>query len=230
MGQPRPGEPRAAHPRRRALKHAVGRVHQTGAVAVSAVLAGPTDIPALVDVLQSAFWDDPVMMYLFPDERSRSRRSARLFRALLGRHYLPMQTVWTTSDQAGAALWAPPGHWKLSTRQIARSLPGLLLGLGTNTVRSLRFMEEIDREHPTEPHWYLGVLGTDPPQQGKGIGSALLAPVLSRCDLEGVPAYLESSKESNVAFYTRHGFELTGELRPKGAPTMYRMWRDPRPA
>ena len=34
--------------------------------------------------------------------RCRSRRSARLFRALLSRHYLPMRTVWTTGDQAGA--------------------------------------------------------------------------------------------------------------------------------
>jgi len=198
-------------------------------VTVSAVLAGATDIAAIEDVLQAAFWDDPVMGYLFPDEQSRSRRSARLFRALLRRHYLPMRTVWTTGDQAGAALWAPPGHWKLSTGQIARSLPSLLLGLGANAVRSLRFMEQVDRLHPTEPHWYLGILGTDPPQQGRGIGSALLAPVLDRCDLEGVPAYLESSKESNVAFYARHGFDLVGELHPKGAPTMYRMWRDPRP-
>ena len=196
---------------------------------VSAVLAGATDIAALEDVLQAAFWDDPVMGYLFPDEQSRSRRSARLFRALLGRHYLPMRTVWTTSEQAGAALWAPPGHWKLTTGQIARSMPSLLLGLGRNAVRSLRFMEQVDRLHPAEPHWYLGMLGTDPPQQGRGIGSTLLAPVLDRCDAEGIPAYLESSKESNVAFYARHGFHLVGELHPNGAPTMYRMWRDPQP-
>jgi GNAT superfamily N-acetyltransferase len=198
-------------------------------MAVSAVLAGSTDLEALEDVLQAAFWDDPVMMYLFPDEPSRARRSARLFHALLKRHYLPMRTVWTTSDQAGAAVWAPPGHWKLSTAQILRSLPALLLGLGTNTVRSLRFMEEVDRHHPSEPHWYLGILGTDPPQQHRGIGSALLTPVLERCDQEGLPAYLESSKESNIAFYARHGFALTGELNAKGAPTMYRMWREPQP-
>ena len=197
---------------------------------VSPVLAGPTDIEAIEDVLQAAFWDDPVMMFLFPDEGSRSRRSARLFRALLRRHYLPMRSVWTTDEQAGAALWAPPGHWKLPTAQIVRSLPAVAMSLGRHAPRSLRFMEEVDRAHPSEPHWYLGVLGTDPPQQGHGIGSALLAPVLGRCDGEGVPAYLESSKESNVPFYARHGFVVVGELRPPGAPTMYRMWREPQRA
>ena len=206
------------------------RVQQTGAVPVTAVLAGPTDLDALEDVLQAAFWDDPVTTYLFPDESSRSRRSARLFRALLVRHYLPMRTVWTTSDQAGGALWAPPGHWKLTTAQILRGLPSVIRGLGSSTVRSLRLMGEVDRHHPSESHWYLGVLGTDPPRQGKGVGSALLTPVLSRCDREGLPAYLESSKESNIAFYERHGFKLTGEVHPPGAPTLWSMCREPQPS
>src|SRR5213078_4575676 len=62
-------------------------------------------------------------------------------------------------------------------------------------------------------------LGTDPPRQGEGIGSALLAPVLELCDRDHVPAYLESSKEQNVAFYSRHGFRVTDELHlPKGPP------------
>jgi len=196
-------------------------------VAVSAVLAGPTDVEALEDVLQAAFWDDPVMTFLFPDAPSRARRSARLFRALLHRHYLPMRTVWTTADQTGAALWAPPGHWKLPTAQVVRSLPAVAMSLGRHAPRSLRFMDEIDRIHPGDPHWYLGVLGTDPPHQGRGIGSALMAPVLTRCDAEGVPAYLESSKQSNVAFYARHGFAVVGEVQPRGGPTLYRMWREP---
>lgn len=52
---------------------------------------------------------------------------------------------------------------------------------------------------------------------------------LDRCDAEGAPAYLESSKESNVPYYMRFGFEVTGELTvPDGGPTMWQMWRHPR--
>ena len=58
-----------------------------------------------------------------------------------------------------------------------------------------------------------------------------MAPVLERCDDEGVPAYLESSKEKNVPYYERHGFRVTGELRlPKDGPPLWAMWRDPKPA
>ena len=44
-----------------------------------------------------------------------------------------------------------------------------------------------------------------------------------------IPAYLESSKERNIAFYARHGFRVTREVTlPKGPP-VWLMWRDPRP-
>ena len=54
--------------------------------------------------------------------------------------------------------------------------------------------------HPKGPeHWYLQYLGVEPRRQGKGLGGALLAPVLERCDGEGVPAHLETSTERNRA-------------------------------
>ena len=95
-------------------------------------------------------------------------------------------------------------------------------------VRSARAVREIERRHPAEPHLYLSVLGTDPERQGGGIGSALLAPVLERCDAGGVAAYLESSKESNVGFYARHGFEVTERMELPDGPPLWLMWRDPR--
>ena len=38
---------------------------------------------------------------------------------------------------------------------------------------------------------------------------------------------VESSKESNIDFYARHGFRVTGEFRLLRGPTVWRMWRDP---
>jgi hypothetical protein len=54
-----------------------------------------------------------------------------------------------------------------------------------------------------------------------------MGPVLERCDREGEPAYLESSKEQNIPFYSRHGFEVTGQLDLPDGPSMWPMWREP---
>ena len=53
--------------------------------------------------------------------------------------------------------------------------------------------------------------------------------LLERCDREGIPAYLESSKEKNVPFYRRHGFEVTREIQLPNGPMLWAMWRQPRP-
>lgn len=94
---------------------------------------------------------------------------------------------------------------------------------------ALHGLTALEREHPrTPPHWYLSILGTDPDAQGRGLGAAVLAPVLERCDADGVAAYLESSKERNIAYYARHGFRVVRELRLPRGPRVWAMWREPR--
>ena len=101
--------------------------------------------------------------------------------------------------------------------------------LGRRLSAALQLVQMIEAKHPRQPHFYLGTIGTDPDHQGKGLGSAALSPVLERCDDEAIPAYLESSKEENLAFYHRHGFEVTGEVAvPDDAVRLWLMWREPR--
>lgn len=73
-------------------------------------------------------------------------------------------------------------------------------------------------------------MGTHPDRQRQGLGSAVLAPVLARCDTDAVPAYTETSTTENVAFYRRQGFDVTAEVAmPEGGPPVWTMWRNPRP-
>jgi GNAT superfamily N-acetyltransferase len=85
----------------------------------------------------------------------------------------------------------------------------------------------VERRHPHDRHLYLAVLGVDPDRQGTGVGSALLAPALELCDRERLPAYLETGKERNIAFYGRHGFRVIERLTLPAGPPAWLMRREP---
>jgi GNAT superfamily N-acetyltransferase len=79
-------------------------------------------------------------------------------------------------------------------------LPALVRFFGLRTVSVLGGLERMEKRHPQDrSHWYLFILGTEPAAQGRGLGSALLAQMLARVDADGMPAYLESSNERNLA-------------------------------
>jgi len=189
--------------------------------------ATAADVPDVARVLARAFLDDPVATWSCPADRRRLRVNARFF-LFRTRQLLRQEQVYTTSGLAGAALWALPDRWRTTPRD-ALGLAPLAPLWGWRLPRVVRGMSRIEHAHPdAPPHFHLAVLGTDPSRQGEGIGSALLAPVLELCERDNVPAYLESSKESNIAFYARHGFRVTGELvLPKGPP-VWPMWREAR--
>jgi len=183
----------------------------------------------MAEALSLAFHDDPVMQWLFGDQPPRPMRYTRSFFTIEGRRHLQHRTVYTADGHPGAAYWDPPGHWKTSPMDIVRLTPVMARGIGRRTVKALQGLSRMEAAHAEHPdHYYLAVLGTRPDRQGEGIGSALMAPVLATCDAEGIGAYLESSKESNIPFYARHGFEVVGEVTFPSGPTIWPMWRDPR--
>ena len=61
------------------------------------------------------------------------------------------------------------------------------------------------------PHWYLAGIGVDPPEQRKGIGTALLQPGFAGAAREGLPCVLLTNAERNLSFYRRNGFEVAFE-------------------
>ncbi|HEY7570547.1 MAG TPA: GNAT family N-acetyltransferase [Nitrososphaeraceae archaeon] len=81
--------------------------------------------------------------------------------------------------------------------------------------------------HPSEPHWYLPLLGVDPLHHDKGFGSVLMQYALATCDRDNRIAYLESSNQRNIPFYERHGFEMLGTIQVNTSPSIYPMIRKP---
>ncbi|HEX3243050.1 MAG TPA: GNAT family N-acetyltransferase [Solirubrobacterales bacterium] len=191
--------------------------------------AEETDVEAISKALGAAFADDPVMSWLVRDPGRRPDVLAGNFRMLLEEVWLEHEATYTTATTSGAAIWDPPGKWSVSIPTQVGLLPRAFRVWGRNLPRALLTLAKIERGHPTRSHYYLAVLGVEPESQGRGLGSALMFPILSRCDADGVPAYLEASSPRNRALYERHGFEVTQEFRVgAGAPPIWGMWRDPK--
>ncbi len=182
-------------------------------------------------VLGRAFQDDPLWRWALGRDATDERRARleRFFGVLVRKVYAAKELVFAAGDFAGAAVWAPPGAWHFSLGDQARVATGVLGAFGAGgTVRLLKLLGRVERVHAREPHYYLFAIGTDPEHQGRGVGAALLAPMLARCDAEKMPAYLESSNPANLTFYRRHGFVPTGELHFGTDVVVTPMRRDPR--
>jgi len=186
------------------------------------------DVDRLGAVLGRAFEDDPVYRCIFPDDDKRRAALPQLFTQWLRHIHLPHDLAYTTDDLAGASLWAPPNAWKIGLLTQLRLAPKLISVFGRGLVQAMSILGEMQKRHPKAPHHYLAVVGTDPSKQGKGVGAALLAPMLERCDREKMPAYLESSNDKNHAFYRRHGFEITDAFATPKGPKVWLMWREPK--
>lgn len=178
-------------------------------------------------VLARAFEDDPVTEFLFPDASSRVRRLQAFYRTMMPA--MAAHGRMDTSDSLlGGAVWQAPSPPAPGLGATLSMLLRSSLALRSRAPAGLELGRTLEALHERRPHWYLAILGTDPKHQGAGIGSALIAPVLERCDREGVLAYLESSKERNLRFYERHGFEVLREVQVPGGPVMWPMLRSPR--
>jgi GNAT superfamily N-acetyltransferase len=190
--------------------------------------AGTHDREQVVDVLTESFFDDPVTDWII---RDRSRRPAAVppMFAIYFDLFLPHGQTYLTADGAGVALWLPPGGEMVAPHQLEDFGRRVEDALGPDAPRLIQLGEFFDAHAPSAPHWHLQLLGTRPARQGQGIGSALLDGFLAGADRRGEAAYLEATTLRSRALYERHGFVCQGEITLPDGPTLWQMWRSPRP-
>jgi ribosomal protein S18 acetylase RimI-like enzyme len=179
--------------------------------------ATPSDVAQAVDCLAAAFAGDPITGFLLQAGANYRERLTRFFsllaraRTALG---MPVLVARAASGIHGAAMGnttAPP-DWPSGLEEEWSRLELAIPGFDD---RAALYEEIAERSRPPVPHYYLGVIGMDPAMQGLGIGARLLR---SFCDLsasdplsQGV--HLETATLSNVRFYERAGFAVTGQGR-----------------
>jgi GNAT superfamily N-acetyltransferase len=135
---------------------------------------------------------------------------------------------------AAVAAWIPPdrdpipsflrhmrlGGWALPWRAGPAVLP-----------RVLRRDEDAARRYRADlrqPEWVLDLLGVDPGAQGTGLGRMLVADGLARAAADGVPAYLQTYRIENVAWYRTLGFAVVSEVSHADVPQGWGMrWTPP---
>jgi GNAT superfamily N-acetyltransferase len=206
----------------------MGTESEARAAGTTARAATWADADPLAATMARAFHDDPLICFILKDAATRAEKMPRLFK-LLFKLGLPHGACDVTEGYEAAALWRPPNEWEIPWWQyITNGVEFLgIFGLGgARHVTSI--MDVIEKRHPHEPHWYLQAIGTDTAKQGKGFGGVVIRRGLAKADAAGMPAYLESSKQTNVPIYQSFGFEVTGEITLPNGPTLWPMWRKAR--
>jgi GNAT superfamily N-acetyltransferase len=192
------------------------------------LLAG--DVDAAATTLATAFRHDPMIAWVAgeaDDDVRFTRARDGFFRPAIDIARRCGHT-YATPTCDGVAVWVPPDVELFTEADGPAFGAALVEHLGVDAAGRLGALGELVRaHHPHDrPHFYLFLVGTA--VQGTGLGGRLLAPVLDRCDADGLGAYLESSNPRNVPFYERHGFAVRWEARPvEDGPLLHGMWREP---
>jgi len=186
------------------------------------------ELPRVAAALAEAFYDDPQFVWIVPDDRRRLEILKPGFEMWLRRIWFAQEECYTTDGVVGAAIWERPGEWKTPILKQLTMAPAMTRIFRRYLPRIMRAIAAVESNHPKELHYYLPFVGVVADWQGRGIGAALIRPILERCDRESMPAYLEASAPRNRALYERHGFAVTEEFHlAKDSPPIWRMWRPP---
>jgi GNAT superfamily N-acetyltransferase len=194
----------------------------------------PHERSPVVAALARAFFDDPLFGFFVPNLVKQQKALIAFMRAGV-KDAAPFGDCYVAHADgkvACAAIWLPPGSYPRGAvrdlKTYIRSFPTFAY-CGPRIGRAFALLTAVDKAHHEidQPHYYLGILGTDPAYQRTGAGSAALAPVLARCDTEGLPAYLETQKEENIAYYARHRFEVVQKIALENCPPIWTLLRKP---
>ena len=154
-----------------------------------ATINGDAEVDHAIATLVLAFSSDPVARWMYDEPHQYLLHIPRLFRAL-GKSSFEAGAAERTDDGLGVAIWLPPG-----VHGDDGPLDAVIAGSMVEERQAdvVAVFEQTEHYRPTEPHWYLSLIGVEALHRSKGCGAALLQHRLRQCDREHLPAYLETA-------------------------------------
>jgi hypothetical protein len=163
-------------------------------------------------ILSRALHDEANFRYLVPDEQERRLVLPWFFRTLAIRASQVCGEIYTTETIDGAALWIGPDCEHTFSRVLRTGILTAPFRLGwTSLRRCWRLNTRLEEIHK------------------RLIREALIDPVLSQADCDGLSCYSETFNPANLAFYKNRGFRIEGAGRiAREGPNFWVLVRAPR--
>ena len=164
-------------------------------------------------ILSDAFFEDPISVYLIPDVSERKAKLKYVYEYVIRFDILYGEVYASSPNLEGIAGWLHSENaYKTVKRQIKSGGQKVISKLGIEFYKKSKNIQEftdlIHKKNSPFKHWILDQIGVDPHVQGKGHAGVLLKAMFTRSDQEGIPIYLETHKEKNVAIYQHYGFKI----------------------
>lgn len=181
---------------------------------------------AALDLLDQAFATDPTLgWYLFSDRPGfAQRRRAYLagYQQFHRDNHLPILAAWQAERLLGLSYFSPAGH-QPSAASLQCMGQAVREHCGEDCLERLdQLLEHFERQVGPADLALIEFIGVTRDQQGRGIGSALLAQTLADCRQQACPGVaLETGEARNIELYRRHGFLLSGQLQLPGLQQHY---------
>jgi ribosomal protein S18 acetylase RimI-like enzyme len=172
------------------------------------IKARATDKDLVVEILSRSFDANPSVNYMVCQDGKRAKRIAALMDYVF-EMCLMFGNVWLSDNRKGCALTLYPGDKRATFKTIWLDAKLIFKAIGIRKVKAALYREaRIKEKQQKQAMTYLWFIGVDPAGQHKGTGSKLLAEVIAFSGEQGLPVYLETSVQQNLAWYKRFGFGL----------------------
>ena len=176
------------------------------------------DISRAGEVLGDAFQYDPIWQTMNEGDAKFGLKKNAAFEIPV-RYSMKYGEVYAPSENLeGIAAWVPGIFADITLFRIMRSgAVGSTLKMGARIANMMKpvyapLLADRKEHMKGKSHIYLQIIGVALRLQGQGYGGRLLRALIEKSEKTGLPIYLETETEINVALYERFGFTMVKQI------------------